>query len=155
MVARLLLDTSFLLPAFEIDAGREVEGALALLAEHAGRVRVSYSPYSLLEVLFVLLREVRRGALKLEEAVEMAEAGVERVIFGLEEAPTPPEAFARAISLYGMGHTDVFDNLLYATAVANKMLLLTLDCELVEFLESRGLPRAAVLPHELERLLRG
>jgi len=47
------------------------------------------------------------------------------------------------------GHRDIFDNLLYSTAVVNGMLFLTLDRMLIKFIEREGLPKAAVKPEKL------
>jgi len=84
--------------------------------------------------------------LKLEEAAKMTREGTSNVVYGIEAAETPPEAFSFAIQLYGTGHRDIFDNLLYSTAVVNGMLFLTLDRELIEFIEKEGLPKAGVKP---------
>jgi predicted nucleic acid-binding protein len=150
---RVLLDTSFLLPAFGVDAGEEVLNCLELMAARRERIRAYYSPYSLLEAVMVLLREARRGRLGLEEAAGMAREGAAKVIYGLESADTPPEAYSLAVRLYSLGHRDLFDNLLYATAVANGLSLLTLDGELLGFLREAGLPQVAIRPSELEEKL--
>jgi predicted nucleic acid-binding protein len=150
---RVLLDTSFLLPAFGVDAGEEVLNCLELMAARRERVRAYYSPFSLLEAVMVLLREARRGRLGLEEAAGMAREGAARVIYGLESADTPPEAYSLAVRLYSLGHRDLFDNLLYATAVTNGLFLLTLDSELLGFLREAGLPQVAIRPSELEEKL--
>jgi PIN domain nuclease of toxin-antitoxin system len=150
---RVLLDTSFLLPAFGVDAGEEVLNCLELVAARRERVRAYYSPFSLLEAVMVLLREARRGRLGLEEAAGMAREGAAKVIYGLESADTPPEAYSLAVRLYSLGHRDLFDNLLYATAATNGLSLLTLDGELLGFLREAGLPQVAIKPSELEEKL--
>ena len=150
---RVLLDTSFLLPAFGVDAGEKVLSCLELIAARRESIRAYYSPYSLLEAVMVLLREARRGRLELEEAAGMAREGAARVVYGLEAADTPPEAYSLAVKLYSLGHRDIFDNLLYATAATSGLLLLTLDGELLSFLEKAGLPQAAIKPSDLEEKL--
>uniref|UniRef100_A0A7J3X6R0 PIN domain-containing protein n=1 Tax=Thermofilum pendens TaxID=2269 RepID=A0A7J3X6R0_THEPE len=150
---KVLLDTSFLLPAFGVDAGEEVLGCLKLIAARRERVRAYYSPYSLLEAVMVLLREAKQGRLGLEEAVGMAREGAVRVIYGLEVADTLPEAYLLAVKLYSLGHRDLFDNLLYATAATGGLPLLTLDSELLDFLEKVSLPRAAIGPGDLREKL--
>jgi len=152
-MVRVLLDTSFLLPTFGVEVEEEVLGCLELIGAQREKVKAYYSPHSLLEATLVLLKEVKRGSLKLEEAAEMAREGASNVVYGIEAAETPPEAFSFAIQLYGMGHRDIFDNLLYSTAVVNGMLFLTLDRELIEFIEREGLPRAAVKPESLRAVL--
>uniref|UniRef100_A0A7C3WT87 PIN domain-containing protein n=1 Tax=Thermofilum pendens TaxID=2269 RepID=A0A7C3WT87_THEPE len=150
---KVLLDTSFLLPAFGVDAGEEVLGCLELVAERRGSIRAYYSPYSLLEAVMVLLREARRGRLGLEEVAGMAREGAARVVYGLEAADTPPEAYSLAVKLYSLGHRDLFDNLLYATAATGGLPLLTLDSELLDLLEKVSLPRAAIGPGDLREKL--
>ncbi len=150
---RVLLDTSFLLPAFGVDAGEEVLNCLELMAARRERIRAYYSPFSLLEAVMVLLREARRGRLRLEEAAGMAREGATKVVYGLETADTPPEAYSLAVRLYSLGHRDLFDNLLYATAATNGLSLLTLDGELLGFLREAGLPQVAIKPSELEEKL--
>jgi hypothetical protein len=150
---RVLLDTSFLLPAFGVDAGEEVLNCLELMAARREMIRAYYTPFSLLEAVMVLLREARRGKLGLEGAAGMAREGATKVIYGLETANTPPEAYSLAVRLYSLGHRDLFDNLLYATAATNGLSLLTLDSELLGFLKEAGLPQVAIKPSELEEKL--
>jgi len=150
---RVLLDTSFVLPSFGVDVGEEVSECLEMIGARKGEVRAYYSPFSLLEAALVLLREVKRGSVKVEDAAEMVREGVASVIYGIEAAETSPEAFSLAIRLYEMGHRDIFDNLLYSTAIANGMLVLTLGRGLVEFVKERGLPAAVVEPENLKPML--
>ena len=149
----VLLDTSFLLPAFGVDAGEEVLNCLELIATRRERVLVYYSPFSLLESIMVLLRETRRGRVEIEVAVGMAREGATKVVYGLEAADTPPEAYSLAVRLYSLGHRDLFDNLLYATAATSGLFFLTLDSELLGFLKKAGLPQVAIKPRELEEKL--
>jgi rRNA-processing protein FCF1 len=93
------------------------------------------------------------GRLRLEDAVGIVREGVANVIFGLEASEAAPEAFSLAIELYGIGHRDIFDTLLYSTAVASGMIFLTLDRELAEFVKKRGLPRIVMEPEKLKVLL--
>jgi hypothetical protein len=93
---KVLLDTSFLLPAFGVDAGEEVLNCLELIATRRDRVLVYYSPFSLLESVMVLLREARRGRVELEVAVGMAREGATKVVYGLEAA-TPLRKLIRSL----------------------------------------------------------
>lgn len=147
MAVKVLLDTTFLLPSFGVDVGEEVEACLKLLAE--GRFEVYYSRYSLLEALFILSREVRRGRLQPWEASEMAEEGALAVVYGLRAADEPPAVLGEAIRIYSLGHRDIFDDLLYATALVNELRLLTLDEELRSFVRRSGLRDVTMTPGEL------
>ena len=68
--------------------------------------------------------------MRLEDAVGMIGKGVANVIYRLKASEAAPEAFSLAIELYGMGRRDIFEALLYSTAVAGGMHFLTLDREL-------------------------
>jgi PIN domain nuclease of toxin-antitoxin system len=57
------------------------------------------------------------------------------------------------VRLYSLGHRDLFDNLLYATAATSGLSFLTLDSELLGFLKKSGLPQVAIKPRELEEKL--
>ena len=63
--------------------------------------------------------------MRLEDAVGMIGEGVANVIYWLKASEAAPEAFSLAIELYGIGHRDIFDTLLYSTAVASGMLSLS------------------------------
>ena len=152
-ISRVLLDTSFVLPSFGIEVGEEVLECLEPIGAQREKVRVYYSPYSLLEAALVLLKEVKRGSVELKEAAEMMREDYANVVYGIETAETPPEAFSFAIQLYGMGHRDIFDNLLYSTAVVNSMLFLAPNRELIEFVEKEGLLKAVVKPESLRAVL--
>ena len=145
----LLLDTSFLLPSFGVDVGKGVENCLRFLAEHRGSLRIYFSRYSILEASLILLREVRRGQLKREEAYAMAEAGASTVAYGLEAIDESPWVFREALRLYTLGHRDMFDNILYATAVDNEIHFLTLDRKLREFIKEHQLKDVTVTPEIL------
>jgi hypothetical protein len=54
------------------------------------------------------------------------------------------------VKLYSMGCRVLFNNLLYATAKINELHLLTLDGELVGFLEKKKLPVVAIKPGYLK-----
>jgi len=151
----ILLDTSFLLPSFGVDTGDDVRRVLKFLAKRRDEVRVYYSRYSILEAVFILLREVRQGRLGLDEASEMAYAGVAAVTYGLEAVDESPPVFAEALKLYGLGHKDIFDDILYATAMVNGMFFLTVDRGLVEFIERNRLVNVALTPKGLEEKLEG
>ncbi|RLE67307.1 MAG: hypothetical protein DRJ47_00345 [Thermoprotei archaeon] len=149
----ILLDTSFLLPSFGVNVGERVERCLKLLAEHRGEVWVYYSRYSVLEAVLILLREVKRGQLRLKEAYEMVEAGVAAVVYGLKAVDESPSAFREALRLYGLGHRDIFDDILYATATTSEMYFLTLDRELIDFIRKKGLASITLTPENLQEKL--
>ncbi len=61
------------------------------------------------------------------------------------------EAVKNAIYMYRLGHKDIVDNLLYPIAQSENLKLLTIDEELIEFVEKHGLTKEVVIePEELE-----
>lgn len=68
----------------------------------------------------------------------------------MKQAPITGEAVRGAIRMYRMGHRDLVDDPLFSIAASGGLRLLTLDEELVRFMEDHGLPREHVMtPDEL------
>jgi len=68
----------------------------------------------------------------------------------INNAAIDEEAVREAISIYNLGHRDMIDNLLHSLARRNKFKLLTVDKELIKFIDRQGLPREVmVTPSEL------
>lgn len=153
MVLEILLDTSFVLPSFGVEVDRDVFDALRILSRNRTKVKVYYSSYNLLEVLLVLLREVRRGNLAFYDAIEMIEEGVFIIINGLERLEENPSAFSKALKMYSMGHHDLFDNILYSLALENGVYFLTVDKKLKTFVKEQGLQDTTIMPQELVKKL--
>ncbi len=149
----ILLDTSFILPAYGVDVGEEAEQCLRMLKDHEDKLTIYYSSFNLLEALLVLVREARRGGIGWSEAEQLALRGSIAVATMLSRISEPPAAYSRAIALYGMGHRDMFDNILYALATLNNVKLLTLDRELEEFIVEHGLENPIITPSTLKELL--
>lgn len=145
----VLLDTSFILPVLGYDAGPRVQAALEALRRCS--CPLYYSELSILEALWKIVKTP--PAATAEGRRRVAE-GVEALRRGLRVAPLRGEAAELAIALYRLGHRDMVDNLLYASARVEGLRLLTLDRGLASFLENRGLPSRGVLlfPEELEAL---
>ena len=144
----LLLDTSFILPAFGVSLNETVDKALKTLSELKG-VKVYYSTFNLLEALLVVARELRKGLLKADEAEESVESGTLTTVTNLYKASEPPQIYSTAFKLYALGHGDMFDNLLYSVALTNNIKLLTIDQEFREFIKSRKLKDVTVTPKKL------
>jgi len=145
----ILLDTSFILPSFRIDVGDEVNKVLRILNKYGDRFVVFYSTFNVLEALLVIIREVRRGNIKFDEAKEAIEFGAINTMMKLQKAPEPPQVYVLAFSLYSMGHKDLFDNLLYSVALVNDIKFLTMDYEFKEFIKSNKLNDTIITPKEL------
>ena len=151
--ARILVDTSFLLPVLGYETSRRVMEAWPLLAGH----ELHYSELSILEALWKISK--RLAALDDEERVEALKRvreGLDAIGSGMLRAETTPAAAEKALEMYIMGHKDMIDNLLYATAEEAGLLFLTVDNSLISFLKSHGLPADHVVtPEELGSVARG
>ena len=146
---RILLDTSFILPSFGIDLGKKVDQALEKLMELEEKVTPYYSTFNLLEAMLVIIREVRRNRVSVEQAIQMLNDGVLNVTLGLTKIEEPYSIYSRAFELYSKGHKDIIDDILVALALENKVKLLTLDRKLRKFLSNIGLEQVTILPSEL------
>jgi predicted nucleic acid-binding protein len=135
---RVLLDTTFLLPLFGIKVqGIDEDRLIALrraLKEHG--VGVAYPKLLIAELIAKMGKEAsRRGGLP-SEALEALEALLLEVDIELIEPSV--EHIATAVEMRVRGHRDVFDNLLYATALHEGMKLVTEDEGLVGFLRDNN-----------------
>lgn len=59
------------------------------------------------------------------------------------------ETFKEAFKLQMPGHKDMIDNILYAASTALNLKLLTLDTELKEFIDEKGLKDTLTLPSQI------
>jgi len=113
------------------------------------RYRLYYSELSILEALWKIskyiqsLPEGQRSG-----AMERVRQGLEAIEDGMERAPVTAEAAALALRLRLLGHRDMVDNLLYATALSSGLKLLTVDEELRRFIASKGLPASVLAAPE-------
>ena len=135
---RVLLDTTFLLPLFGIKVqGIDEDRLIALgraLKERG--VGVAYPKLLIAELIAEMGKEAsRRGGLP-SEALEALEALLLEVDVELIEPSV--EHIATAVEMRVRGHRDVFDNLLYATALHEGMKLVTEDEGLVGFLRDNS-----------------
>ena len=142
-MSRLVLDTSFILPFL----GVEVEGVdPGLVEEYAEQgYELLYPLLAVPELLGVLAKVVeRRGLGGLPpEALE----GLEALLAGEDVKLVAPrlEHLETALRLRLAGHRDLFDCILYATALHEEASLLTLDGELLESVRRAGFDPAVVL----------
>ena len=128
---RILLDTPYLLPIL----GVEVVGTARVLEilkrlSLSGEIDIYYSPFSLFEALGKIS--------KLKYDPEVVEQGLAAILEEFKPSLPSARAYMKALELKKRGFSDLVDLLLYATALANRLKLLTRDRELVEFLEKHG-----------------
>jgi predicted nucleic acid-binding protein len=146
----ILLDTSFLLPTLGINVSGATEEGIKILSE--ADTELYYSRFSILESLWVATRTVSDSAF----CDESLRPGLKSIIESgrYERVEEDSEIFSEAFRLYGLGHKDMMDNILYASAIRLGLILLTLDDELRKFVLEKRLKDAFISVSELAILTR-
>ncbi len=138
---RVLLDTTYLLPVVGIEV-EGVEKSLIILKNmyRSGKVEIYYTPFNILEIVGKLSRieydrdRVRLGLRAIRETFRVTHPTI--------------AGYIRALELRRKGFRDLIDLLLYATAKTRRLIFLTRDCELVNFLKEVGEDTAVVMHEE-------
>lgn len=128
----VLVDSTFLLPTLGVKVTQISDSDMRELA----RLRSKVSYFCLHQNLVEILGKVARAMPRDKEASLTVEAGL-RSIFesGVYTWVSPSvEEMLVALQLRNEGHKDMIDNMLYATASQRGMLFLSLDRELIDFL---------------------
>lgn len=130
--ARILLDSTFLLPTLGIEVEEISDDDLKALASLRDRAEFCCLYQSLVEIMGKVARVYRREA-RIRETVEVGlrsllESGTYRWI-----SPTV-EALVMAVELRNKGHRDLIDNMLYAATLEEGMYFLTIDGSFIRFL---------------------
>ena len=142
-VRKLIVDTSFLLPAL----GVEVEDEVTRVIPYFRFFKVYYLEVCILEAMWRILRLIPEGKLgRVEEGLKAI-----RETYTLIEPP--PKAYIEAYKLYHKGYRDYINVLLYCTARELNIPLLTIDRPLIEFLKEIKYDVGLVLTPE--KLIRG
>jgi len=122
---RILVDTTFLLPALGIEVKEE---ALKVIPTFRN-FEVHYLEIALLEALWKTLRIVDR------RKFDRVKLGLEAIRNTYRIVTPPPDAFIDAIRIYDLGHRDVIDNLHCTTAKTLNILWLTIDYKFIRVFE--------------------
>jgi len=130
---RVLFDTSFLLPTLGIEVER-TDGILRELS-NLDECEIYYSDFSILECLWVAGSLERKGTFD----QEIFRAGMESIFEGYTRAETNPEIILKSLELYGMGHRDIIDCILYSTAIYDNLKFVSLDEGLKRFVRDNNL----------------
>ena len=139
---RLLVDTSFLLPAMGIEIDKEVMEAI----KYFRTAEIHYLEVSILEAMWKIVKVVPVD--KLDRVGE----GIESIMETYKRIDPPPQAYIDACKLYHEGYRDYIDNLIYATSQKLHLLLLTADREFIDFLKEKGHSiRNIVTPDKIKR----
>jgi len=142
---KVLFDTSYILPTLGISVGPAIERNIKLLTEVG--VEIYYSRLSILESLWVAARTIQDGSFD----PERYRLGLRSIIDGggYKRVDEDSQIFTEALKLYSLGHKDMIDNMLYASAVHLNMRLVTRDRELEKFVLEKKLKNVlSIFPDE-------
>ena len=155
MVLRVLLDSTYILPAFGIAVKGLSREDLEKLEQLRIEKVVEYHFTSLIwiEIVPKVLKEYSNRGISVNISM------FERIALALENTAKHvglgPVAIAIAAKLRALGHKDMVDNLLYGIASERDLLLLTMDSEFREFVHRHGLETSRIVNHrELFKQLR-
>ena len=125
---RVLVDTTFLLPALGFSIEEEAEEIIPLFR----KVEVFYLEIGLVEAMWKIIKLVP------PQKLSRVELGIEAIRRTYHLLEPPPSAYVTAIQIYDEGHKDYVDALYYATARACNVSLLTIDYSFIDFLKERN-----------------
>jgi hypothetical protein len=115
--------------------GKQTTRLLRKLAEI--QAEIYYSPFSILESLWVASRNVKNSTFDIERFSHGLRSVVESGRYmRLNESG---EVYRGALGLYTLGHVDMIDNILYVSSVHFGIRFLTLDRKLTDFIKEKGL----------------
>jgi hypothetical protein len=141
----VLLDSTFLLPTLGVKVPQISDSDLNELAKLRSKTRLFCIYQSLVEVMGKVGREYTSTS---EENVpEIVEEGLRSLLESDLYTWTSPsiEALMDAVEMRRKGHKDMIDNMLYSTASNLGMLFLSIDIDLVKFLEENHYSTNAIV----------
>jgi hypothetical protein len=148
-MARVLLDTSFVLPSLGIGVKPDVTKGLESLAH--GQVEACFSSFNILESLWVGSSIMGSPGFDQEKFSEGLKSVMDSGVYEMSEEDF--DIFRRALELRRLGHKDIIDDILYAHSAAKGMKLLTIDSKLRSFIREQGLEDTTVFPSEMGTML--
>ncbi len=142
---KVLLDTTFLLPALGIEVEEEAMKVIPLFRS----LEVYYLEVALLEAMWKITKIVDK------RKYQRVKVGIEAIRNTYELIEPPPTAYIEALEIYRKGHRDYIDAIHYASAKALKMAWLTIDRDFIRFLEDNGysVKNVVLTPKELEKIV--
>ncbi len=141
---KAVIDTTYLLPFFGIKVQGLEARDVARLREELG-ADIYYPILLLPELAAKIAKEMMKQGLR--EVPEPASEALIALLLEVDVGLIQPriEHIKTAIKLKALGHPDIFDCILYATALHEDAILVTRDRKLVEFLETKGLDTSNLL----------
>lgn len=144
MHGKAVLDTTYLLPFFGVRVrGLEADTVLKLRNELGAELL--YPELLLPELAARIAKEMAKR--KLRRLPQQASEALIALLLEVDISLVRPkkEHIETAIKLKALGHPDIFDCILYATALYEDAVLVTRDRELIKFLESHGLETDVII----------
>ena len=132
---RLLIDTTFILPALGVDVEEEAYEAIGKFEDY----KIFYLEVSLLEAMWSILKRVEFGD------SSTVKIGLEAVRDTYSRIEVSAGHFIKAWEIYTTAHRDFIDDLLYSVSLTEGIPLLTLDKKLAENLKGKGYPTKNIL----------
>ncbi|BDC18595.1 PIN domain-containing protein [Acidianus sp. HS-5] len=120
---KILIDTTFVLPALGVDVGEEVLNLVREFYNH----RIYFTELSILEAMWVIKRLMKEG---IKVDFKIVRAGLKSVNSTYHILKIPLSAYIRAVS--DKKHNDLIDMILYYTAKVYNLKLLSFDKKLKE-----------------------
>ncbi len=139
---RLVLDTTYILPLLGVKVLNVDEDMLKKISKH---YELHYPMAMISELVGVILKQCKKERLK--EVPENAVKGLNSLLYSGDILIDPllGEDLRFTYHLYKLGLNDLFDNILYCTAIRLNAKILTLDKELKEFLKKNGLKHQVLI----------
>lgn len=141
----VVVDTTYLLPL----VGLAVRGLSRKDYDYIlENYRMFYPMPLLAELCAVITKQARKE--RLDEIPRQAIEGLNSIIYlgVIELVPLDGEDLKIIYKLLSYGWRDVFDSILYATAVRLNMKILTMDDKFKKFLEEKGLKHGLLISHK-------
>ncbi len=148
---KVVVDTTYLLPFFGVKVKNINSDILYEL--HEMDIVLLYPKLLITELAAKIAKEaIKKGLAKPPKAVFEA---IDALLLETDIRLVEPERkhLETAIKLRIIGHKDMFDNLLYATALHENAYLLTIDSAFIDFLEKHELSREFIIDHNKLRNL--
>ncbi|MEM1970436.1 MAG: PIN domain-containing protein [Sulfolobales archaeon] len=143
---RVLVDTTFLLPALGVEIEEDALKAIALFR----KLEIYYLEVGILEAVWKVLK-----AIPLEH-LEVVKVGLDSIRNTYNTLDIPVEAYIEAYRIYNEGHKDYIDALYYSTAKTTDTPWLTIDEEFIEFLKQHNYKIEGIIytPEDLKSIIR-
>ena len=141
----IIVDTTYLLPI----VGLRVKGLSREDYEYIlENYRLFYPTLLLTELSAVIVKQARKK--KLEKLPKQAVEGLNSIIYleVINLVPLDGEDLRIVYKLSKLGWRDIFDSILYATAIRLDMRVLTMDEKFKNFLKEKGLKYELLISHK-------